>query len=203
MMPASPRGSSPGRGPIVKRTSQGTPARRPAKSRRASPDVVEKRRAARLFNDALLGEGARPGPVDGRTERRRRRLLQELADGVTQGSKRELKPIDVLSHVQELLELGEPLSSIRKACPRPRPVDPTPEVIEGLRRIHRAYTFPAAAYRFVGLDDEALRRAGVLPAADEPGRAPAPKTGPQPAIRRVPGRVSEDRPSSRRRRGAA
>jgi hypothetical protein len=131
-------------------------------TRRGSAEAVEKRRAARLFNKVLLGEG-RGAPV-GRTERRRKRLLTELAQGAARGGKRELKPIDVLSRVAELLALGEPLASIRKACPRPRPVEATPEVIEGIRAIHRAYAFPPEAYEFVGIDAEARRRAGVGPA---------------------------------------
>ncbi len=144
-----------------KKPGQRSRPRKP-ENRRASPEAVAKRRAARAFNEALLGGGARAAAIDGRTERRRRRLLQELADGVARGGKRELKPIDVLSHVQELLELGEPLASIRKVCPRPRPVEATPEIIERIRKLHEAYTFAAAAYRFVGLGPDALRKAGVL-----------------------------------------
>jgi hypothetical protein len=145
-------------------TSKPKPSpRKPPETRRASPEAVQKRRAARLFNKALLGEG-RGGAADGRTERRRRRLLEELAAGAARGGKRELKPIDVLSRVQELLSLGEPLASIRKACPRRRAVEATPEILEGVRRIHAAYAFPAEVYAFVGLDAEALQAAGVLPA---------------------------------------
>ncbi|KYG06429.1 hypothetical protein BE21_34830 [Sorangium cellulosum] len=143
-----------------------TKAPRPAKrngdaqNRRGSPDAVEKRRAARRFNELLLGGGGRAG--DGRTERRRRRLLAELAEGVARRGKRALKPIDVLSRVEELLELGEPLASIRKAYPPPPPVEVTAELVEGLRHLHRAYGFSADVYRFVGLDAHALRKAGVL-----------------------------------------
>jgi hypothetical protein len=144
---------------------------------RGSPEAVEKRRAARLFNKVLRGEPG--GGGDGRTERRRRRLLAELAKGTARGGKRELKPIDVLTRVQELLALGEPLPSLEKACPPPRPIDATPEVLEGIRRIHKAYGFPVEVYAFVGIDGDTLRRAGV-PAAP-PGLAPltAP-TGPAP-----------------------
>lgn len=159
------------RTPAPKRT-------RKAPNRRASPAAVEKRRAARAFNDALLGGGARAAGVDGRTERRRRRLLEELASGLARGGKRELKPIEVLSRVQELLELGEPIASIRKACPRPRPIEVTPEIIEGIRGIHRAYTFPIAAYRFVGLSAEALREAGLL-AGPRPARGQGKRGAPR------------------------
>ncbi|MFT3770082.1 MAG: hypothetical protein QM820_32030 [Minicystis sp.] len=152
-------------------------------NRRASPEAVEKRRAARLFNKAMLGEG-RGGRSDGRTERRRRRLLEELAKGAARGGKRELKPIDVLARVQELIALGEPLASIRKACPKPRPVEATPELIEGVRRIHEAYAFPADAYAFVGVDTETLHAAGVLPARAERTRPGLRRTGIPPARRR-------------------
>jgi hypothetical protein len=137
-------------------------------SRRGSPDVVEKRRAARAFNDVLLGKSA--GARDGRTERRRRRLLKELADGFAGRAKRELKPVEVLTRVRELLELGEPLASIRKACPPRRAAPVTDALVDGVRRLHRAYAFPIEAYRFVGIGDEALRAAGVLRGGD---RGPA------------------------------
>ncbi len=142
------------------------PARKPH-NRRGSPEAVEKRRAARLFNKAVLGDQRVGGP-DGRTERRRRRLLEELARGAARGGKRALKPIDVLSHAAELLSLHEPLASIRKACPRARPVETTPEIVDGLRRIHRAYGFPAEVYALVGLDADALRRAGIVVDPGEP-----------------------------------
>jgi hypothetical protein len=116
----------------------------------------------------LLGRG-RAG--DGRTERRRKRLLEELARGAARGGKQKLKPIDVLLRIQELLDLGEPLGSIRKACPLPRPVEATAELVDGIRRLHRAYGFPAEAYRFVGLDEATLRRAGVLVASPGVARA--------------------------------
>lgn len=155
----------------------------PADTRRASPEAVEKRRAARMFNKAMLGE-TRSGAADGRTERRRKRLLDELAKGKARGGKRELKPIDVLSRVQELIALGEPLASIRKACPKPRPVEATPEVVEGVRRIHEAYAFPAEAYAFVGLDADVLRAAGVIPDRGDRTRPGLRRTDAPPARRR-------------------
>lgn len=147
----------------------------PAANRRGSPDVVEKRRAARHFNDVLLGRGARA--LDGRTEKRRQRMLQELAEGAARGGKRELKPIDVLARVQALLDLGEPLASIKRACPAPRPAPPTPEVIDGVRRLHKAYGFALEAYRFVGIDDLTLRKAGVLRSSLRPLASAGPGAG--------------------------
>lgn len=157
---------------------------------RASREAVEKRRAARLFNEALLGRGSRPGAIDGRTERKRQRLLRELAAAAA--GERDMKPVDVLGHVQALLDLGEPLASLRKAYPPRRPVDATDAVVEGARRIHQAYGFSADAYRFVGLDDAVLKRAGVLgrakadksrAAADPVARTPARRPGLAPASR--------------------
>lgn len=162
--------------------------------------MIAKRRAARAFNEALLG-GAGAALVDGRTERRRRRLLEELSQGTIRGGKRELKPIEVLSRVQELLDLGEPLASIRKACPKPRPIEATPEIVEGIRRIHAAYTFPVAAYTFVGLDTAALKKAGVIAEDREFPRKTAPA---RPAVRPRSTRPTAKRPTAKAgRRGAA
>lgn len=138
-----------------------------AENRRGSPEVVEKRRAARLFNDALAKTNG-AARADGRTERRRKRLLAELEQGASRGGKKELTPIDVLSRVNELLLLGEPLASIKKVCPPPRAIAVTPALIERIRRLHKAYRFAIAAYRFVGLDAEALARAGIARAKTLP-----------------------------------
>lgn len=182
---------------MTRKTSP-SPTEKRTENRRGSADAVEKRRAARLFNKVLLGEGRGAAP-DGRTERRRRRLLDELAKGKARGGKRELKPIDILSRVQELLALGEPLASIKKACPKPRPVEITDEVIEGIRLIHRAYTFSIEAYAFVGIDAEALRRAGVLPEGGGAAiglRRTSPPAAPAPGLRST-------RPKRRLTRAAA
>jgi hypothetical protein len=128
-------------------------------NRRGSPEAIAKRRAGRRFND-LFDEGG-PGLLDGRTQKRRQRLLQELEAGKARGSGRELKPLDVLSHVSELLELCEPLATLRKVC-RTRPVPATAEpLVEVVAQLHRAYGFRPEAYRFVGIDDAVLRAAGI------------------------------------------
>ena len=66
-----------------------------------------------VLHDILGGRGPTGHKLDGRTEKRRKRLLRELEAGKARGS-RELKPLDILQRVQELMDLGEPLSSIRK-----------------------------------------------------------------------------------------
>lgn len=152
------------------------PEPRRARNRRAAPDVVDKRRAARRFN-ALLEGGARPSGLDGRTEKRRQRMLAELREGVVRATRRPLKPIDVLQRVQALLDLGETATTIRRAARPARAVPATAELVEGLRSLHDAYAFDAAAYAFVGLDEETLRAAGIVPS--RPGvRAASPRPEP-------------------------
>ena len=118
---------------------------------------------ARLFNDVLGGRGAGVRKHDGRTEKRRQRLLRELESGKVRGA-HELKPLDVLVRVIELLGLGEPLRSIRKVAKVRKNEVPPEEVVEVVGRLHRAYAFRPECYRFVGLSDEVLRLAGVVSA---------------------------------------
>lgn len=136
-------------------------------NRRGSPEAIEKRKAARLFNDILGGRGAGVHKRDGRTEKRRQRLMRELESGKVRGS-RELKPLDVLVRVHELMELGEPLRSIRKVAKvRKTPVS-AEEMVDVVSRLHKAYGFRPECYRFVGVGEDVLRSAGVLSA--EPGK---------------------------------
>lgn len=145
-------------------------SRKPARdNRRGSPEAIAKRRAGRAFNDLYES----PTRLDGRTAKRRARLLAELESGKQRGSGRELKPLEVLSHVDELLELGEPLASIRKAC-RPRATPSDESLVKVVSDLHRAYAFRPESYRFVGLDDAVLRRAGVLGNGAPPSVRPAP-----------------------------
>ena len=130
-------------------------------NRRGSPEAIEKRRAARLFNDILGGRSGGPRRRDGRTEKRRQRLIRELETGKARGS-RELKPLDVLQRVHELLELGEPLRAIRKVAKVRRSAVPPDAMLDVVGRLHKAYGFRPECYRFVGVGDEVLRDAGVL-----------------------------------------
>jgi hypothetical protein len=133
-------------------------------NRRGSPEAIEKRRVARLFNDILGGRGAGAHKQDGRTEKRRQRLMRELESGKVRGA-RELKPLDVLVRVNELLELGEPLRSIRKVAKVRKALVAAEAMVEVVGRLHKAYGFRAECYRFVGVDDDVLRSAGVLGAS--------------------------------------
>jgi hypothetical protein len=139
-----------------------------APNRRGSPEAIEKRRAARMFND-VLGGSAAAGKLDGRTEKRRQRLMKELEAGMARGS-RELKPLDVLQRVQELMDLGEPLSSIRKVAKVKKTNLPPESIVEIVGRLQKAYAFRPEVYRFVGIGEDVLRSAGVLD-ADRRARA--------------------------------
>jgi hypothetical protein len=145
-------------------------------NRRGSPEAIEKRRAARQFNDVLGGRGAGAQKLDGRTEKRRQRLLKELEDGKARGH-RELKPLDILQRVQELMDLGEPLSSIRKVAKVRKTNLESDSILTVVQRLHEAYKFRPEAYRFVGIGDDILRGAGVLGDSKRGKTAPSVKTG--------------------------
>ncbi|NUO50522.1 MAG: hypothetical protein HOV80_16830 [Polyangiaceae bacterium] len=142
-----------------------------AKTRRGSAEAIEKRRAARAFNDLLSG-GARAAR-DGRTEKRRQRLLSELEKGTARAGAQPLKPIDILSRVQALLDLGETVAAIKKACKPPRAIDATAELVERVRRLHEAYGFHPEAYQFVGIDAPTLKKARIARPALAGGRPAA------------------------------
>jgi hypothetical protein len=129
-------------------------------NRRGSIEAIEKRRAGRLFND-VLGERAGHARLDGRTEKRRKRLLEELETGMTK-TKRELKPLDVLQRVQELLDLNEPLASIKKVAKVRKPPAAADMLVDVVGRLHKAYAFRPEVYRFVGIGDDVLAEAGVV-----------------------------------------
>ena len=150
--------------------AKATPKPPEPQNRRGSPEAIEKRRAARQFNDVLGGHGASAQKLDGRTEKRRQRLLKELEDGKARGH-RDLKPLDVLQRVQELMDLGESLSSIRKVA-KVRKTNLAPDaILDVVHRLHEAYRFRPEAYRFVGIGDEILRGAGVIERRGDLARA--------------------------------
>jgi hypothetical protein len=141
-------------------------------NRRGSPEAIEKRRAARFFNDVIGGRKLAGAKLDGRTEKRRQRLLRELENGVARGS-RELKPLDVLQRVQELIDLGEPISAIRKIAKVSKSARKSgamdDAMIDVVKRLHEAYNFRPETYRFVGIDEDVLLSAGVVGDASPKG----------------------------------
>lgn len=125
-----------------------TSTRKTKGSGRGSAEAIEKRRAARQLN-SLFSDGVKRGTgLDGRTEKRRVRLLKELKEG-RRGQ--PLKAIEVLQHTQELLDIGETLGSIRKSgvkAPRVQLADTEQDVIE---RTQRAYGFRPEAWKVLGI----------------------------------------------------
>jgi hypothetical protein len=124
---------------------------------RGSPEAIAKRRAARQLNTIFGGEGRSSGALDGRTEKRRRRLLAELKEG---RNGRPLKAIEILTHTNELLELGETLTSIKKAGAKPlkgAPAEVDHDIVESTQR---EYNFRPEAWKMLGVDlgGESARR---------------------------------------------
>lgn len=126
-------------------------ARRGDGKGRGSPEAVEKRRSARALN-ALFS--AASGGLDGRTDRRRKRLLAELTNG-RRGE--PLSAIDVLTHAAELLSLGETMATLKKQGVRPRSVRPDAALVEAARRAQRAYGLPEEVFELLGLEPARTR----------------------------------------------
>ncbi len=126
-----------------------------AASGRGSIEAIEKRRAARQLN-ALLTGGPRDNKIDGRTEKRRRRLIKELKDG---RSGEALSPIEFVSHIHELMELGETTASLRKQGVKPRKVEQTSEVTDVANKAQEAYQFRPEAWKMLGIR---LSESGVI-----------------------------------------
>lgn len=125
-----------------KRTSPKKP------NRRGSPEAVEKRRTARALNTLLSGR-VTGGTRDLRTERRRKRLLEELSKG--RGG-RALKPIEILQHADQLLEMGESVTAIKKAAGARARFKVTSDAEDVVRRTQEAYEFDPRAWDVLGID---------------------------------------------------
>ncbi len=134
---------------------------------------------ARRFNDALSPrKAAKAGEkaLDKRTARRLDRYRKELKSGKTSKGK-NLSPLDVAMMVNELLEYGETVTSIKKFA-KPRKAEFDHETLVGiLNEMHPVYGYRADAYRFAGVSNEALLAAGIIE------KLPA-KRGPKPAAKK-------------------
>lgn len=123
---------------------------RKASSGRGSPEAVEKRRAARQLNTLLSATAKVGSELDGRTEKRRQRLVSELKEG--RGGE-PLKPIDRLGHVNELLGIGETFASLRKQGIKPIKTQLTEELIETAERVQAANPdIRPAAWKILGVN---------------------------------------------------
>ncbi len=141
-------------------------------SRRGSPEAIAKRKAARALN-RLFEEGGSTGNLDGRTLKRKRRLMRELKEG-KQG--KPLKALEVLAHVTELLTLGETLTSLRRLKPK---LPPTPTISEESLAIYveaqKNYGFDPKAWKLLGVD------IGKLSGGATPTKKPKKKRTPRKA----------------------
>ncbi len=74
-----------------------------------------------------------------------------------------MKPVDVLQHAAELLDLGETLASLRKVARYDRMFQTVPEdgLLAALTNLQSAYRFRVEVYRFVGIEERVLERAGI------------------------------------------
>ncbi|MEM9072329.1 MAG: hypothetical protein AAGE52_27730 [Myxococcota bacterium] len=96
----------------------------------------------------MTGGGSKKEKLDGRTEKRRQRLIKELKGG--RGG-RPLKPHDALSHTNELLEIGETFASLKKQGVKARKVDLSDDVLEIIKRHAKAFNFHPDAWRILSL----------------------------------------------------
>jgi hypothetical protein len=142
-------------------------ARAKQKTRRGSPEAIAKRRAARSLN-RIFDAGAAASALDGRTLKRKKRLLKELQEG--KGGE-ALKAHEVLSHVTELLGLGENMTSIRQLKPRLPPTPPLAgDTLGIIKDTQTSYGFDPRAWKLIGVDIDAVMSGSVGEAAPAAGR---------------------------------
>ncbi|MCB9597463.1 MAG: hypothetical protein H6719_32375 [Sandaracinaceae bacterium] len=141
-------------------------------TRRGSPEAIAKRRVARALNRLFEETGATES-LDGRTLKRKQRLMRELKEG-KRG--KPLKALEVLAHANELLTLGETLTTLRKLKPK---LPPTPPVTEESAAVYvetqKNYGFDPKSWRVLGIDIEKLIAGGGAPAAKPARKAPRKK----------------------------
>lgn len=118
---------------------------------RGSTEAIEKRRVARQLNALFSPSNGERGKLDGRTEKRRQRLLKELKEG-RRGE--ALKPIEIVTHADELLSLGETLASIRKNGVRTTKLDSaaSSDQLDAVQRTQAAYGFQPEVWKLLGVD---------------------------------------------------
>lgn len=138
---------------------------------RGSAEAIEKRRVARQLNTLFSGKVGGANKLDGRTAKRRLRLLKELKEG--RGG-RALKAIEVVSHANELLEMGEALSAIRKNGVKAPKVEVDDSTMKLVARTQAAYGFRPEAWKLLGIQlagEAKAAKAAKKPAGRKRGRA--------------------------------
>lgn len=152
---------------------------RAKKTKRGSPEAIAKRRAARALN-RLFEEGGTGAAMDGRTLKRKKRLIEELKKGKGGQS---LKAHEVLAHVTELLTLGETLTTIRKMKPMVPPTPPlSDDNVSIVRATQETYNFDPKAWKILGID--IAKATGEPSTTAKPARKRAAKTAKKTTPRR-------------------
>jgi hypothetical protein len=136
---------------------------------RGSAEAIRKRKVARHLNSIFAGEGGTDSKLDGRTEKRRKRLVVELSKGKDGEA---LKPMDVVTHVNELLSIGETSASLRKQGVKPRKIELDSARVAAVEEAQAAYKFRSEAWRFLGIEMDESNRVKT-------GEAPKGKRGPR------------------------
>jgi len=157
----------------------------PAKKGKSA--AAKKRSIARRFNDSLTHRTPRVAgekALDKRTAKRLERYRKELKDG-KKGDK-DLTALDIASRINDLLAYGDRMTDLKKLL-KPRQVEYNEDVLVGvLKEMHPVYGFRAEAYRFAGVKDQAMVKAGVL------AKMPA-RRGP------IPGKKKAAKPAAKKK----
>ncbi len=136
---------------------------------RGSAEAIKKRRVARALNSILTGGSTSESKLDGRTEKRRQRLVAELKEGKDGES---LKPMEYVDHVHELLELGETVTSLRKQGVKPRKTALDAGKAEAINEVQSTYKFRPEAWKLLGVELDASGKVALA-------EAPKAKRGPR------------------------
>ncbi len=122
-------------------------------TKRGSPEAIAKRRNARALNQ-LFAAGSATDALDGRTLKRKQRLVEELKQG-RKGT--PLKAVEALTHIHDLLGMGETATSIRRLKPKLPSTPPmSDELADVVRDAQGAYHFDPVAWKLLGINLDAL-----------------------------------------------
>lgn len=119
---------------------------------RGSPEAIEKRRVARALNTLFKTAATSDLQLDGRTEKRRQRLVAELVEGKSRKGEAPLTAIDKLDRMNQLLEIGETVASLRQqgvSFPR-KPVPELRGQMHLVEQTQEAYGFRSDAWAVLG-----------------------------------------------------
>ncbi len=112
------------------------------------PAVVERRNLVRKLNTMLQKQSAAGKKRDGRSEKRRKRLVEELKKGK---KGKPLKPVERIAHVHDLLELGETITTLRRQGVRFERPTWTAESLALAERVQAELGYRPEAWRILGV----------------------------------------------------